>query len=304
MSINRKVLAAEKEMFFMITEKLECEGLKNNNGIFLLHSGRTGEKKLLYHDFVAIAYIAHGEGVHIYNGTEKRITEGDILVINPNVSHCIYSLPNYDFIEMYYCYIEPNKIMRICPNISKDFPELIPFFDNSKIHILKTNDTPNREIRSLFVRIIDEFNHCPPGCRDMIDCYFGLIYTKILRQFKKTVSNPVLNQNKLVDKVIQYINYNFNFGISVKDIAEAMHIAVPYLCRVFKKYTGTTVLQFINNMKISKAKDYLADTDRSIESISVALNCSPVYLCRLFKKHTGMTLLQYREKNHYKIRMN
>lgn len=284
----------------MITEKLECEGLKYNNGIFLLHRGRTSEKKLLYHDFITVAYIAHGEGVHIYNGIEERVTEGDILIINPNTPQSIYSLPDYDFIEMYYCYIEPEKVMQICPNIRKEFPELSPFFDNTQIHILKTKDTQNREIRSLFVRIIDEFIHCPVGHRDVIDCYFGLIYTKILRQYKKSTNNPVFNQNKLVDEVIQYINYNFNFGVSVKDITEARHIAVPYLCRLFKKYTGTTILQFINNTKINKAKDYLSDTDRSIESIAVALNCSPVYLSRLFKKHTGMTMLQYREKHHYK----
>lgn len=114
------------------------------------------------------------------------------------------------------------------------------------------------------------------------------------------MNNPVFNRNKIVDKTIRYINYNFNFGVRVCDIAEALHLSEEYLCRLFKKHTGMTIKQFIINLKIERIKDLLKNTDRNIESIAVSLNCDQTYLNRLFKKHTGMTLLNYRKKYHYK----
>ena len=88
--------------------------------------------------------------------------------------------------------------------------------------------------------------------------------------------------------------------MKLADISEAFHLSEEYLCRLFKKHTGTTIKQFILKLRIEKIKDLLQNTDRSIESIAVSLGCGQEYLSRLFKKHTGMSLLEYRKKHHYK----
>ena len=44
--------------------KFECDVLKERGGIYLEHIGCQQEATQIYHDFVMIAYIAYGSGIH------------------------------------------------------------------------------------------------------------------------------------------------------------------------------------------------------------------------------------------------
>lgn len=277
----------------------KCDALDNRDGIHLEHKGYPREGIPEYHNFMMIAYVAHGEGFHRCGDDKIKITEGDVFIINSNVIHCFSSSERLQFMEMYHCCFRPEIIEMFLMNMRDDFPELESFFNNSEPYLF-IKDNSSKEIRSLFVSAIDEYMHCPPGNRYMIKSYLYILLTKLMRRYSQSINNPVFNQNKTVDEIIRYINYNLNFGIKVRDIAEAMHLSEEYLCRLFKKHTGMTLTQFMNKLKIEKAKDLLKNTDRSIESISFAINCNQTYLKRLFKKYTGMTLSDYRKKYHYK----
>ena len=58
-------------------------------------------------------------------------------------------------------------------------------------------------------------------------------------------------------QILKRGNYNLNFGVKVSNIAEALHLSEEHLCWLFKMHTGTTVKQFITNLKIEKIKDWL-----------------------------------------------
>lgn len=285
----------------MEATKWECEALDSSEEIFLMHTGRSLAATPVYHDFIMIAYAAHGEGVHQCDGKNIKITEGDIFIVNPDCVHCIYPSQRVQFLEMYYCFFTVNKAKKLWSELENDFPEFAGFFDNTTIKYLYTKDNSNKEIRSIFVRMIDEFMYCPPANRCLVNNYLMIMLAGIFRRCQLAINNPVFDRNKIVDEVIRYINYNINFGVKVSDIAEALHLSEEHLCRLFKTHTGTTIKQFITNLKIEKIKDLLKNTDRSIESIAVSLNCNQIYLNRLFKKHTGMTLLTYRKQYHYKV---
>lgn len=280
--------------------KWECDALDNSNEIFLMHNGRELAAQPVYHDFIMIAYIAHGEGVHHCGDKDIKITEGDIFIVNPNFTHYFIPSSRTKYIELYYCFFTKKKAELAWRELKVDFPDLEPFFNNTSIKYLHINDSSNKEIRSIFVRMIDEFMHCPAGNKSVINGYFIVMLTTLLRRYQFAINNPVFNRNKTVDEVIRYINYNLNFDSKVCDIAEALNMSQEHLCRLFKKHTGTTIKQFVTYLKIEKIKDWLKNTDRSIESIYITLNCNQIYINRLFKKHTGMTLLEYRKKYHYK----
>lgn len=285
----------------MNAEKWECDALNNNDGIFLMHNGRSQAAKPIYHDSIMIAYIAHGEGTHHCNGKDEELKEGDVLIVNPDVVHYFSSSPRFRYLELYYCFISSQKASTAYLELKHDFPELQRFFDNSSLKYLHIKDNEKKELRNLFIHMIDEFMNCPPGHKSLVNSYLMIMLGKIFRRYLFSMNNPVFNRNKTVDEAIRYINYNLSFGVKVCDISEALHLSEEYLCRLFKKHTGVTIKQFITNLKIEKVKDLLENTNRSIESIAVSLNCNQVYLNRLFKKHTDMTLLEYRKKYHYKV---
>lgn len=284
----------------MESKKWECDALSSNNDIFLMHTGLFQASEPVYHDFTMIVYAAHGESIHYIEGNHIEFREGDIFIVNPEVIHSFSKTPKVPFPELYYCFISKQLTDAVYKELKNDFPELNNFFDNTFTHYLYTQDNSNKEIRGLFVRMIDEFMNCPPGNKCLLKSYLMIMLAKIFRRFLHSINNPVFARNKNVDHVIRYINYNLNYGVKLRDIANAFHLSEEYLCRLFKKHTGTTIKQFIINLRVEKVKDLLQNTDRSIESIAVSLNCNQVYLNRLFKKHTGMTLLEYRKKYYYK----
>jgi AraC-like DNA-binding protein len=68
------------------------------------------------------------------------------------------------------------------------------------------------------------------------------------------------------------------------------------LGRLFEKYEGKTVLEFIHEQKINSAKQLLLESDELQETISKKLGFSSVhYFNKFFISHTGMTPSKYRK---------
>lgn len=87
--------------------------------------------------------------------------------------------------------------------------------------------------------------------------------------------------------------------LGLAEIAEESGISTGYLSMVFKKETGITVRQYIEDYRIEVAKDRLMHTNDRVQDISVSCGFAQHgYFSRVFKQKTGMTPAEFREK-HY-----
>lgn len=70
-----------------------------------------------------------------------------------------------------------------------------------------------------------------------------------------------------------------------------------YFSSVFKKELDQSAVNYITEVRMEKAREYLKDTDLSV--IEIAENVGyedSQYFFRVFKKTTGVTPLQYRQQ--------
>lgn len=105
--------------------------------------------------------------------------------------------------------------------------------------------------------------------------------------------------NNLLTQVNQYIYDNISEKIYLNDIAAAVHMSPNYLSAAFTKETGLNLSKYIIDLRIKKAKEYLAQSDMRIQEISDVLGFSDYrYFSTLFKKETGQTPLDYRSMHH------
>lgn len=106
-----------------------------------------------------------------------------------------------------------------------------------------------------------------------------------------------LNANsRLARRVAGYVQEHVYEQIRLDDLAQYIGNNVSYLSRMFKKDTGKTLNDYINEVKIEEAKRLLSATDRSIADIAMSLGYSTQpYFTTLFKKRTGMTPAEFRE---------
>lgn len=102
--------------------------------------------------------------------------------------------------------------------------------------------------------------------------------------------------SSLVGKVINYINSNLQNNLSVNEIANLFYISPTYLSRTFKKETGFSVIEYINELKIKHSKFLLRDTSLPIQDIGRIVGINDVnYFSRLFKKYMNQSPSEYRK---------
>lgn len=95
--------------------------------------------------------------------------------------------------------------------------------------------------------------------------------------------------SELIRKCIEYMEEHYAEKLSLVELAEVAYVHPSYLSRLFRKETGTNYIEFLNHIRIEKAKKILLKTDLSIEAISekVGFN-SPNYFSVAFKKAVGI----------------
>lgn len=98
-----------------------------------------------------------------------------------------------------------------------------------------------------------------------------------------------------VNKAIQYIIEHVHENLSTQQIADYLDTSCDYISRKFKKMTGSSIPDFINQQKVTVAKTLLKYSDRTLATISNQLSySSQSYFQTQFKRITGMTPNEYR----------
>ena len=98
-------------------------------------------------------------------------------------------------------------------------------------------------------------------------------------------------------EVYKYVQNNYNNDISLNTIAGIANLTPQSFCRMFKKRTSKHFVEYLNEVRISKACGYLLDTDWSVSEI--AYNCGYKTVSnfnKLFKDITATSPKEYREK--------
>lgn len=106
-----------------------------------------------------------------------------------------------------------------------------------------------------------------------------------------------LRAHMLVNKINSYICEHLKEDLSLTRLGEVTCYNASYLSSVYKRLTGQALVEYVNQMRIDRAKQLLLCREMRIRQI--ALECgfeSQQYFNRLFKKKTGLTPNEYRER--------
>ena len=95
-----------------------------------------------------------------------------------------------------------------------------------------------------------------------------------------------------------YIESNYTKDIFLDSAAEHVNISPAYLSRIFKKNTKTSFTQYVMNLRLEKATEYLINFDYNIYNISEMVGYTNIYyFYRIFKNKYGCTPSEYRKEH-------
>ena len=116
------------------------------------------------------------------------------------------------------------------------------------------------------------------------------------KDFRKRVY--LWQKNSETGKTAQeYIQENYRRDLSLDELSKELDISPYYFSKLFKEETGSNFVEYLTNLRMSRAKELLKDERCSMKEICLEVGYSdPNYFSRIFKKNFGVTPTEYRER--------
>jgi two-component system response regulator YesN len=125
----------------------------------------------------------------------------------------------------------------------------------------------------------------------------------LLEESARSVAAKVNNYNnksiKLVlRKAVEYLHDHYHEPITLNEVAEHTLVSTYYISRMFKKEMGRNFVDYLNELRVEKAKELLKDVRFKTYEVAEKVGIPDAhYFSRLFKKYVGMTPTEYREQS-------
>ena len=267
------------------------------------------ESHLHAHNFIEIAYVASGMGRHIFGNEEYSVSKGDLFVINYDVPHEFGPLPDpgKPRLVVYNCIFKPGFLDYKLVDC-RDFHELAQHFlfrllfpqeDSNPKNIILCGRN-NEEIDSLYHRMYDEYASQRTGYVEILRAYIIELLVHILRLFRNSDARNEesdIGRQKIVKDVIAYMRDNYDKQLRLEELSMMSFFSRNYFCKLFKDSTGSTVSEYIQKIRMDKARRLLKSTDKTILEISQEVGYKDIkFFNELFKRNTGETPGSYRKK--------
>ena len=122
---------------------------------------------------------------------------------------------------------------------------------------------------------------------------FDIILNYIFQEHGKVLVADAENVVEAVDKIIETLNYAEEMSLSV--LANKYHVDSSYLSKMFSQEMGESLILYITNKRIEKAKEYMKNSEISLADVAFMVGYDDyTYFSRVFKKSTGMNPRNYR----------
>ena len=101
-------------------------------------------------------------------------------------------------------------------------------------------------------------------------------------------------ENEIVDRAMQLISQNLHRRLSLEELAELVHVSVPYLYKLFQVHLGTSPGKYIAKIRIEECKILLREGQLSMGQIATRMGfSSQQQFSRQFSAICGISPTQY-----------
>ncbi|MBK9563704.1 MAG: helix-turn-helix domain-containing protein [Saprospiraceae bacterium] len=247
-----------------------------------------------FHPELEIVYIKKGSGKRHVGNHISYYNGGDLIMLGPN-------LPHYGFTDRLAGDTSEIVVQMREDFLGKDFFKLQEMqnidilFERSKAGLSfygNTKDEVGSRLNSMFY--MDHFDTL-------------MEYLHILHILADSKEYNVLNATGValivqgqdtdrIDTIYKYVRKNFTESIQLGDIAALANMTVPSFCRYFKRITGKTFTEFVNEFRIVHACKLLSEERHTVSEVCFESGFNNFsHFNRQFKEKTGKSPNAYRK---------
>ena len=132
----------------------------------------------------------------------------------------------------------------------------------------------------------------------------GMIYLTLILHYVeqecRSEKQDIRPRNETVEQICAYLAANYRQKFSLTEVAAQFYLSPYYLSRLFRRVTGQSIVDYINNRRIEAAQKLLETTELAISAVAEQTGfASAAHFRRVFREVMGTGPLQYR-KGHKK----
>jgi AraC-like DNA-binding protein len=257
--------------------------------LFVERWSNTGWKTAPHERYLEIARMASGRKLMTYADEEIVQETGDILFMDcsePCVIHSGQFSYEYVSFELVEGEMDPDSVQRLfnCFRIIREV--VVPIKEQGVI-------------AQLYVGMAREYVAKQEYANMMIKSYVLQLLLLLRRIVHKEGAGRVTDINSrdvgLVNEIISYCSDRLDQKLVLPEIAARFGKDPRYLNRLFKRLTESTIMNYVNKLRMDKAKRLLQITSMTNLDIALELGIETgQYFNYLFKKNTGLTPSQFR----------
>lgn len=254
------------------------------------------EFKWHYHPEYELTYIVKGNGYRIVGNTYENYTEGDLVLLGPNLPHtwtgkalenesfeAIVIQFSKEFITAFLGFDESYSIKNLLENSARGIA-----FEATQVLVQVIKTLIEKEGMDRILQLISALNQLAQSN-----------YTLITPNTFHTIASK--KSELRINEVCLFIQNNFNSNITLKQVASQIYLTESNFCKFFKKATGKTFSDYLNEIRINEASRLLLQTDKTISQISFECGFETLsYFNRVFLKKKNQTPSGFRNNNNNK----
>ena len=259
--------------------EFSAEGLPFSLQINISRNNINYSKESNWHENLEIQLCTDGGGAVLLNGEKHPFNKNDIVVVNSNVLH----YTGTDTALTYSCLIVSTNL---CKSVGLEpaFVSFEPFVQSSTLvgmfeALTKTYSAPeslsrvarlNKIVLEILIELADHYT------------------------VPKAAGNLNTKKLDIVKSAVSYIRENYNQRLTIDEIAKAVFYDKYALCREFKRLTGQTIFEALNNFRCIKARELLIG---GYTVSQAALLCgfeNHSFFAKTFKKYIGKLPSEYK----------
>lgn len=118
----------------------------------------------------------------------------------------------------------------------------------------------------------------------------------VLRDTSRLIkSGPQRRKARMMLEIKKFVDENYRKGISLSKLSEEFNVSAGYLSRLFQETVGQHFSDYVNHLKVQKAKELLQTTDQRMYEIADYLGFQDAYyFSAWFKREVGVAPTEYR----------
>ena len=251
-----------------------------------------------WHQEMEIVYIEEGEFEENIDFESYHINKGDIIIVPPCVLHSFRQYENERTVFktiMFDLSMLTGNSADAC-SIKYFNPFLEGNYTSPKI--ISPSDNHYSELKECVCEIISTHSQLENFYEIKIKSELYRMFFILFKYFFECQNGEIPikdSTTRNIKTILDYIGENYANPITIDELAEQVNLSKHYFMRFFKKYMGTTCIEYINDYRLNIAANLLITTRMQITEIAISIGITNLsYFNRIFRKKYNMTPKEYR----------